>query len=420
MTVYEQKQQFKKVYIPRVAAGSMTLQKASQLIGISINSVFRLKKRYLKDGDKIFIRGNTGHPAYNKKYTDQFITHILFIYHRDWEGCPYATFQKALKVYEDIDIPYTTLRYILKKENIKAFRQYKTKEKPKHESRKERPCTGDLIQLDASKHDWFMNGTYTNLHGAIDDATHRITGLYFCNNECRLGYNEVLRQTFLNYGIPEAVYIDRHSSFVTTPKGKDITLEERLYSEHHSDTHFTQLCRQLDIEIILALSAQGKGRIERLWSTLQGILPFFFRRNHITDNDTANAFLMRFIPRFNKRFSVVPERPDNHFKKFYKKERLDYLLSIKEKKKTDSYGFFMFHDHYFELIADRRSHKHFELCLSEQYGLKAFMNGKFYDVQLAEGEQITSVLGSHMPLVEQDLISRYLEADLHTDLYKVI
>ena len=300
----------------------------------------------------------------------------------------------------------------MKKYNVKSGNEYHPKKKVKHESRVERASSGELLQMDASKHDWFMNGTYTNLHGGIDDARHIVTGLYFCDNECRLGYNEVLRQTFENYGIMQSVYIDRHSSFVTTPKHK--TLEERLQYEKASNTHFNDLCKRLNIEVILALSAEGKGRIERLWGTLQDNLPFVFRRLGIQDNQSANEFLKEWLPRFNAEFSVRSRSNISRWRSLPKQFNIDYELSVKVRCRTDSYGVFLFHEHYFELQAPRKSCIKFTLCLSESIGLKAYINGKFYPVTLCDTLSTTS--GRTMPMVEQDLIGRYLLNDLHSQV----
>jgi hypothetical protein len=296
MTEYQQKQLRKSIYIPKCCRGEVTCLVAAQKIGISIRSVSDLKKRYKLFGESVFVRANKGHPPYNLKYDRAFEDHIIYLHDTYYKDTPYRAFWRCLRDIEHISIPYNSLRNICKRCGIKSCKQYKTHKKVKHESRLERPCSGELVQLDASKHDWFINGTYTTLHGAIDDARHIVTGLYFCDNECRLGYNQVLYQTFRDYGVMESVYIDRHSSFVTTPKHK--TLEERLEYEKNSDTHFNDICRRLKVEVILALSAEAKGRIERLWGTLQDNLPYIFRRLGIQDNQSANEFLKDFLPRF--------------------------------------------------------------------------------------------------------------------------
>ena len=410
MTEYQQKQLRKSIYIPKCCNGEITCLVAAQRIGISIRSVSVLKKRYRLHGSSIFKRPS--HPGYNIKYNSDFVKHIIYLYHKYYEGAPFAAFWRGLRDIENIEIPLPSLRYILKKNGIKSGKEYAIKKQVKHESRKERRCTGELVQMDASKHDWFMNGTYTNLHGAIDDARHIVTGLYFCDNECRLGYNEVLKQTFLNYGIMEAVYIDRHSSFVSTPRHK--SLEERLQYERSSNTHFNDLCNKLNIEVILALSAEGKGRIERLWGTLQDNLPYIFRRLGIQDNQSANEFLKSWLVRFNAEFSIRAASPISRWKPLPPHFNIEYHLSIKLPRRTDSFGVFLFHDHYFELHAPRKSHVKFTLCLSESFGLKAFIDGKFYPVSLCD--TLSSVRCGKMPDVEQDLIARYLLNDLHSQV----
>ena len=410
MTLYEQKQLRKSIYIPLCCSGKITCLVAAQRIGISIRSVSVLKKRYKLNGSSIFKRPS--HPGYNIKYDDNFVKHLITLYHKYYEGAPFAAFWRGLRDIENIQIPLPTLRYLMKKNGIKSGKEYAPKKKVKHESRIERACSGELLQMDASKHDWFMNGTYTNLHGGIDDARHIVTGLYFCDNECRLGYNEVLKQTFQNYGIMEAVYIDRHSSFVSTPRHK--TLEERLEYEKSSDTHFNELCKKLNIEVILALSAEGKGRIERLWGTLQDNLPYIFRRLGIADNQSANEFLKTWLPRFNQEFAVKSRSPITRWKPLPRHFNIEYELSIKVRRRTDQWGVFVFHDHYFELQAPRKSCVKFTLCLSESFGLKAYINGTFYPVSLCD--TLSSVRCGTMPMVEQDLIARYLLSDLHSQV----
>ena len=408
MTTYQQKQLRKSIYIPKCCRGEISNFEAAKKIGIAKVNVLKLKKRYREKGDLAFIRANRGHPPYNLKYDKAFEERIIYLHDTYYPDTPYRAFWRCLRDIEHISIPYNSLRNICKRRGIKSCKEYKTHKKPKHESRLERPCSGELVQLDASKHDWFINGTYTTLHGAIDDARHIVTGLYFCDNECRLGYNQVLYQTFRDYGVMESVYIDRHSSFVTTPKHK--TLEERLEYEKNSDTHFNDICRRLKVEVILALSAEAKGRIERLWGTLQDNLPYIFRRLGIQDNQSANELLKDFLPRFNSEFQVSSRSQFTKWRKVPHSVNLDFLLSIRVPRRTDSYGVFLFHDHYFELQAPRKAHVHFILCMSEQFGIKAFMNNRFYDVTLCD--VLSDTITHTMPEVEKDLVSRYLLSDL--------
>ena len=306
------------------------------------------------------------------------------------------------------------LRNILLAAGFKPPRSWSTKEKAEHKPRDERPREGELVQMDASCHDWFMNENYETIHGGVDDASHRIVGLYMCLNECRLGYNEVLRQTWTRYGVPQAYYIDRHSSFVRSARRKNKTLDERLDYSKNESTHFNDLMAELNVQVILALSPQGKGRIERLWQTLQGKLPYVFRFLKIDTIDGANRFLSSWVDSFNERFAVLPRESLKAWRPLPPGFNLEYKLALKFSCRTDSMGFFNFHDCDFRLVAPARSYKSFELCLSERFGLRAFMAGKWYDVELAE-RFLQDVRGDYMPKVEKDLIARFLLKDLRAD-----
>jgi hypothetical protein len=179
----------------------------------------------------------------------------------------------------------------------------------------------------------------------------------------------------------------------------------------NEQTHFIDLCNELTIEVILALSPQGKGRIERLWQTLQGRLPYIFRFLGINTIDKANDFIVSWLDAFNKRFAIAPRDTTPAWRELPQGFNMDYKLSLKFSCHTDSMGYFTFHDCDFRLCAPLRAFKKFELCLSEQFGIKAYMDGAYYPVELAEGI-IQDTITDKMPIVEKELISRYLSASL--------
>ena len=80
--------------------------------------------------------------------------------------------------------------------------------------------------------------------------------------------------------------------------------------------------------------------------------------------------------------------------------------------KTHADGHFIYHGYAFNLIAKRAACVRFTLCLSESFGLRAYMGGRYYDVELAE--PITDCVGDQMPIVEEELIYRYFYADSHS------
>lgn len=205
-------QKKKITYIPMFARGEISERECARLIGITPMSAWRLKNRYLQFGNAVFIHGNTGKTPKNKQYDYNKITSDYALF----SGTNFSAFRDNCKKYLHYKkLPsYTTFYKILSKAGIVSPEALDIKKKKEHLPRNERENEGDLVQIDASSHDWFMTGQQVALHGAIDDARHRIVGLYFCENECLLGYYQILLQIFIRTGgFPQAIYSDRASCF---------------------------------------------------------------------------------------------------------------------------------------------------------------------------------------------------------------
>lgn len=249
----------------------------------------------------------------------------------NYKDANFKHFQELLERFENIKISYSALHEILIDANIqspKKRRRYKP-----HRRRKRKPQEGLLIQMDATPFNWFGDGRTYALHGAIDDATGKIVGLYMTRNECLQGYFETVRQIIINHGIPISIYSDRHAIFLST-KAKKLTIEDELEGKTCNDTQFGRAMKELGITIIAARSAQAKGRVERLWDTLQSRLPVEFKIAGITTIDHANEYLKRYIPQFNKQFSVELEEPLSAFRPLPKELDLDCILCVKQKRKA--------------------------------------------------------------------------------------
>ena len=409
--------QRKKIkYIPLFAFGKITERECAKLIGITPMSAWRLKQRFLKYGESVFIHGNTGRQAVNKIYDYNKIKKDYELF----QGTPFAAFRDNCKDFLHYSVipSYTTIYNALTSFGIVSpVARIPIREKKKHLPRKERPNEGDLIQIDGSFHDWFLTGHKVCLHGAIDDATHKVVALYFCENECLLGYYQLLQQIFISTGgkLPCAIYSDRSSCFFVN---RGATLEEQLSGAEKTETQWQKTCKELNIELIAAHSPQAKGRIERLWQTLQGRLPYIFKFLKINTLDKANSFLSDFIKGFNARFAVPAQDKELHWKNPTNPHiDFDFLFSVKQEKKTHSDGHFIYHGYKFFLLSSRASCVRFTLCLSERFGIKAYRNGKYYDVELAE--PLCDIIGDSMPQVEKNLIYRYFYADTHNNRHVI-
>ena len=401
--MWKSKLGIKKQYIPLVASGKLSVRKAAKLIGITPVSVWRLKNRYLEKGELIWTHGNKGKIPHNKRQDNK---ELVDFYTQEFPNSPFAVVADAYPV------SYSSLYRVLTQAKIMSPKARRTKaEKKKHLPRKEREREGELVQLDGSKHDWFMTGNQVVLHGMIDDATHKIIALFFCTNECLLGYYQLLKYCYEVYGLPKAVYTDRASCFfVTKASTEKVSIQEQLAGIERPSTQWQKTCNKLGIQCIAAYSPQAKGRIERLWQTLQGRLPFLFRYHKINTMEEANIFLRDFVKSFNQKFAIPPQNKNTAWQKIV--IDTEYYFSVREEKTTRADGSFIYHGFKFRLLAPQACRARFTLCLSEQLGAKAYIAGKYYAVELMEN--LCDVIGSSMPIVEQELIYRHFYVDTHS------
>ncbi len=192
-----------------------------------------------------------------------------------------------------------------------------------HFRRERRASEGELIQMDASTHDWFEGrGPKCALHVAIDDATSKIMGLHFEPTESLTGYFTLLRSCVTTHGRPLSAYVDRHGIFSINNK-KDPSSDE----EPHT-TQFGRALQDLGIELIHAHSPQAKGRVERVNRTLQDRLIKEMRLAGITDINSANQFLSQFILQHNARFAKSPASRTNLHRPLEPSHNLEKILSV--------------------------------------------------------------------------------------------
>ncbi len=170
----------------------------------------------------------------------------------------------------------------------------------RYQRRERKPSEGLLVQVDGSPHDWLEErGPRLCLVGGTDDATSKILDLRFHESETQNAYLMLFRSIAVEHGLPMAFYHDRHT-ILRSPK--EATIEEELTGKRPM-SQVQRVLHELGVESIAALSPQAKGRIERLWKTLQDRLVKEMRLAQIMTMEEANAFLPEFILRFNARFA---------------------------------------------------------------------------------------------------------------------
>lgn len=365
-----QKQLKTLTVINRFIDKSISRQQAAELLGLSTRQITRLKKGVLTSGPESLIHKNTGRkPAH--AVNDETKEAVLKIYSRpELSEANFLHFKDILFADFGIHISYSALYSILKNAGFDSPKKKKIRHRTHR--RKRKPHPGQLIQIDATPYEWFGGTVKYALHGAIDDATGKVVGLFLTQNECLYGYLETMRQCCVDFGIPQTVYSDNHTIF-RSPKTGKLTVDELLAGNTVHLTQFGRSMYELGIDLIFAKTPQAKGRIERLWVTLQSRLPVEFAKRGIKTVMEANRFLEEYRELFNQRFAVEPEA-ESIFVPLTKGTDIDAILCVKHRRKTDAAGTFSFKNRCFQILDEGfpiiNARREIEVLINPRYGIR--------------------------------------------------
>jgi len=311
--------------IAEVDAGRWSVGQAAEVLKLSVRHVWRLISAYRQGGATALLHGNRGRPSPGR-INDATRLRVKELLAGPYAGCNDHHLAELLALREGIRISRKSVERIRREAGIRAARRRRP---PRHRSRRDRmPQEGMLLQVDGSPHRWFgQEQPRCTLLGAIDDATGKVVAAVFREQEDAHGYFLLLKQVLEAKGIPLDLYHDRHSIFQDNAK-RPWTLAEELQG-HKEPTHFGRALEELGITAIAAHSPQAKGRIERLWGTLQDRLTQELRLAGVTDIKAGNRFLPGFLKRFNARFAIQAEEPGLAYRPLHPGLDLDRILSFR-------------------------------------------------------------------------------------------
>jgi transposase len=374
-TMLNYKERTKEAIIKECVEGKIKAKDAAQRLKVSVRQVENLKKKY-REGISL-LHGNCGKST-TKALEPEMKEKIIKRYEElKPQRVNFLHFNEVIAD-EGVRISYSAVRKVLIEGGFESPKK-RRKQKQVHKTRDRRERFGELLQTDATPYDWFLNGKLVALHALIDDATGKLTGLHMSENECMDGYLEIMRQTLEEHGTPEAIYADGLSIFFSTKREQNITIEEELKGEYFQRTQFGNICDELGVRLIHARTSQAKGRVERLWQTLQSRLPVEFQMNNITTIEEANVFLKeKYIDKFNERFGVFLDCK-SCFVKLPKNVNLDKLLCYKVSRKLDSGGCFSLKNTRFQ-VAGQMNNRYIEVLISKKIGVKALIDGRLYGI----------------------------------------
>jgi Helix-turn-helix domain len=275
---------------------------AARRLRLTDRQVRRLQARLRQQGDRGIVHRMRGRPS-NRKIPDAVKQRAL----RELRQAHYAGFGPTLAsehlAAQGLGVSRETLRGWMSQAHL--WRPRGRRLKAVHVWRPRRSTFGELVMMDSSSYRWLEDrGPACHLIALIDDATSRAWGR-LVEHDSTEENQRTLGSWVERWGRPLALYTDKNSLFVTT---RPVQWQEQLH-DAPARTQFGRALQELGIEWIAAHSPQAKGRIERLFGTLQDRLVKQMRWAEIDSLERANRFLeITFWPFWNKRFAVPPGR----------------------------------------------------------------------------------------------------------------
>ena len=346
-TISRSQREVKRVQvIQAVIEGRVRQRHAATVLDLSVRQVRRLVKRVRADGAAGVCHRSRG-KASNRRIAPRRKARVLKLFQTRYADFGPTFACEKLAEREGLTLSAETLRGWLKAAAI----PYPTrKPRPHRHWRARRAHRGELVQMDGSHHAWLEErGPACVLMAYIDDASSEVLARFY-EYEGTVPAFDSFGRYVARYGVPHAVYPDRHSTYQTQAKP---TREDDL-AGRAAMTQFERGLHELGVIVIPAHSPQAKGRVERLFRTFQDRLIKELRLAGITTLEAANAFLEEYLPRYNARFAVVPAEAADLHRPCPTAEVLAQALCVKTSRTVRQDGTIVYQRQWYQLDEPRR------------------------------------------------------------------
>jgi len=336
MVELSEKEKEKAAILNRAIEGTITNAQASKQLGLSVRQVQRVKADMRQNGTSGVIHKLKGKPSNHSLslVTKQQALRLIKEKYTDFKPS-FAT--EKLSEYHGIIIHPETTRLWMIKEGL--WKRHKQKKINYYAFRQRKQYFGELEQFDGCYHYWFENRFIDRegnpievcLLASIDDATGEITKAEFAVHEGVLPVFNFWRGYILEIGKPLSIYLDKFSTYKINHKSAQDNTE--------LITQFERATKTLGIILIFANSPQAKGRVERLFKTLQDRLVKEMRLAKINNPTDGNKFLQEvFIPKYNAQFAVIPVKEGNVHKPITDSEKtqINHIFSIHQARRVNN------------------------------------------------------------------------------------
>ena len=326
LTLNDQEQRRADV-LTRLAAGAISAPRAGELLGVTARQVRRLRAAFKTGALASIPHGNKGRePAHKLSQITKEEVWRLAGPHGAYHDFNVCHLRDQLAKSHQIILGRSTLQRLLQQQRHPQQPPV-SKAAPMRKRRLRSGAEGMMVQIDGSLHDW-LEGRAPKmcLMGGIDDATNNVLHLRFYATETAAGYLRMFRAIGVAYGLPMSYYHDKHT-ILRSPKKASIADELEGLKPM---SHIQKVLHDLGVESIAAHSPQAKGRVERLWQTLQDRLVKEMRLARIDTMEAANAFLPTFILEHNARFGLEAMDLNSAWVELEADSDLAYLFSMQE------------------------------------------------------------------------------------------
>ena len=317
-----QKELHRLPVIEAVCARGMAQMEAAEGLGLSTRQVRRLQGRLQAEGPVGLRHHNRGRLS-NRRYSHELKSRVLRLIRDEYADFgPTLASEKLAEVHK-IVLSDETVRHWMRAEGLMSGRR---RPRPHRQWRERRACYGQMVQMDGSHHDWLEGrGPRMVVMGYIDDATSKTYARFYPSEDLPGALDSFKRYCRL-YGIPQSVYLDKHTIY-RSPGPTNI---QNQLAGKITQSQFERALSELGVNVIHANSPQAKGRVERLFKTLQDRLVKEMRLAGIQSLEEANRFLQGFLQRHNRRFAKAPRQAGNLHRVVQTGMRLEQILCIKE------------------------------------------------------------------------------------------
>lgn len=290
--------------------GRVTNREAAQGLGLSVRQFRRLRKKVREGDEASLVHGNRGRPSLRRLPLESR-ERIVSLLRGDVKLNDHHIADLLQEHPEEpVVVSPASVRRIRQELRLPPKRRRRPAQHRRRRIRKAR--RGEMVLIDGSPFHWFdQDGPAWTLLGAIDDATSEILHLTLRPTEDLHGYVTLLDGVIRAHGVPAQLYGDR--SGILVRNDKHWTLAEELEGQQRP-TQFGRMLAELAIGFIPARSPQAKGRIERLWATLQDRLGAELQLHGTTTAEGATAYLSHFIAAHNRRVAIAPAECTSAFR----------------------------------------------------------------------------------------------------------